>query len=311
MENIHIIMAKTIPERKLRLRDYIMDGMKCFEEQYIDCQVAEQEDDLYTSFHFTFEQSDEHIQDVIHHYISDWITEYMIEMEEPHLLQSIIMKEFFYKDIAEIENILKYAFHLLDYGDFEIEERSDLRRLGRKCRIFTRVYEFMAEKQPFQIEGFIRFRLQEYYEELREVVEYAIDEYVMDKEYQEFIKLLRYFVMAQQPKVQLVQVIHYGDRNFVICNEEYIPYRREDMEGFMKGVTEQDLNYADFIVSTLISVAPKQVLLHTREDESHHVIRTMKNIFEDRLTICKCCPECDKFIFENILDKGSTNLYHS
>lgn len=311
MESIGISITNKLTERNERFRNYINAGLMQLQEEHISCEMVEMEDEHHTSYHFTFKHDREGMLDLVNHYLSDSIAEYIVEVEEDLLLNSIISKDFFYGQSEELSQILKYANHLLDYGDFETEEKSDLRKLGRKCRIFSKVYDYLNEQRLLQLDGFIRFRLQDYYEELREVVEYSIDEYVMDKEYQEFIKLLRYFVIAQQPKVDLVHVMHYGDRNFVICDEKFKPYKAEDVEGFMKGMAEQELNYADYIVSTLISVAPREILLHTREGDTNHVIRTMKNIFEERLELCAFCDQCEDSISQNRLDKGNSNLYHS
>jgi hypothetical protein len=48
------------------------------------------------------------------------------------------------------------------------------------------------------LDGFLSFRLKEYRGRLAEVVDKAVDEYMMDMEYKEFIRVLRYFVDVQE-----------------------------------------------------------------------------------------------------------------
>ena len=49
--------------------------------------------------------------------------------------------------------------------------------------------------------------MKDYIEQLEESVDKAIDEYLMDKEYREFIKLLRHFVDLQEPKRDVVNIV--------------------------------------------------------------------------------------------------------
>ena len=57
------------------------------------------------------------------------------------------------------------------------------------------------------------FRLQSYEQELREMAEYAVDEFMLDQQYEEFVSLLKYFVYFQEPKMPLVHVIHKGRKS--------------------------------------------------------------------------------------------------
>ena len=65
------------------------------------------------------------------------------------------------------------------------------------------------------MEGFIRFRLKDYIEELKYIIDGSVDELLIDREYNEFIKLLRYFVEIQEPKVEEVHVLLEGTKNIL------------------------------------------------------------------------------------------------
>ena len=49
--------------------------------------------------------------------------------------------------------------------------------------------------------------MKDYVSELEDTIEQGGGEYLMEREYNEFIKLLRYFVEIQEPKVDTVNVL--------------------------------------------------------------------------------------------------------
>ena len=50
---------------------------------------------------------------------------------------------------------------------------------------------------------------------------FAVDEYVMDQQYQEFISLLKYFVRMQEVKLPIVHVLHKGGSEFALYDEQF------------------------------------------------------------------------------------------
>ena len=74
-------------------------------------------------------------------------------------------------------------------------------RLRRIQMLKEQLIALLEENPQLSLDGFLKFRIQEYKEELREIAEYAIDEFMMDRQYQEFISLLQYFVYIQEAKI--------------------------------------------------------------------------------------------------------------
>ena len=137
----------------------------------------------------------------------------------------------------------------------------------------------------------VRFRLLRYTEHLRGIVEYAIDEYTADKQYEEFISLLKYFVYIQEAKIPAAHLIHRGAHQFDLLNEKMEPIETKQLDQFVVEMIDKEINYEDMIVSTLITVSPQHVYIHTRNPDMQ-VIRTIQQIFEDRAAVCTSCPLC-------------------
>ncbi len=138
--------------------------------------------------------------------------------------------------------------------------------------------------------GFIIFRLQEWLNCLRLNVDQAVDDFLMEKEYQEFVRLLKYFVEIQQPKINYVHVIIGSGGEIQLLDQNCKQIEHIGMEWKLtRDEEEQD----DHLVSMLVTAAPHKVVLH-RQVYTHYpkAAETLKNVFESRITLCKRCKLC-------------------
>ncbi|EET86548.1 sporulation protein YtxC, partial [Clostridium carboxidivorans P7] len=68
--------------------------------------------------------------------------------------------------------------------------------------------------------GFITFRMKELREDLEEIVDKVVERYMTEKEYNEFIKLLKYFVEIQESKIEEINIIIKSDGKYLIQDKE-------------------------------------------------------------------------------------------
>lgn len=126
-------------------------------------------------------------------------------------------------------------------------------------------------------------------------MERAVDEFVIEKEYNEFIELLRYFVEIQEPRIGLVNVLQETDGSFQIMDSNENIIKNEYLEGYLVDMFDGEVEYEDLLVSALINIAPEKILLHFDDAE---VEKTVKSIFGERVSICQGCylcqPRCKK-----------------
>ncbi|MNO74074.1 YtxC-like family protein [compost metagenome] len=144
------------------------------------------------------------------------------------------------------------------------------------------------------LDGFIRFRMRDYEDKLKEIVDYAVEEYLLDQQYEEFISLLQYFVYFQEPLTSLVHLMHKKDHEFSILNENFTPIKAPPIGGMVAHMADQELEMEDVVVSTLIALSPDRVLIHTLEPDTL-IISTICRIFGDRVELCSDCPQCSLF----------------
>ncbi|MEB3102472.1 sporulation protein YtxC [Ferviditalea candida] len=251
-------------------------------------------------------QLQKHGQAVYRH-AADSLADYIIEGMEEQLLRGMIVKEFGYEEKTEIEKIACFCAEFLNETPPGVEAGNVATRNShsrRKSKIVQHLESYLESHTELNLDGFVRFRLQAYFEDLKSAVGCAVDEYLMDKQYQEFISLLKYFVYIQESKIPAAHLMHKGDQQFILLNERMKPIDVGVPDGLTVEMPDKEFQCEDMIVSTLISISPERVFIHTREPQQQ-IINTIGQIFENRTSICTNCPHCRRF-----LGKKNRNLLY-
>lgn len=228
------------------------------------------------------------------------IAEYVIGDLEPELLSSIIRKKYKNNPTMDAAIIEKYCHELLHGKEWESlgSRFHEADRTRRKNKVSDELEKHLHEDTMLNIGGFLAFRLLPYRNELAEIVEYALDEYVLDKQYQEFISLLKYFVQLQETKVPIVHLLHKGGHEFTLYNESFQTLDpKPPADRIVAEMLETEMNIEDMVISSLISVSPKQITVHTRHPDMQ-VIRTIETIFDGRVNVCVKCSSCSSTLDE-------------
>ncbi|MGE5560777.1 MAG: putative sporulation protein YtxC [Chloroflexota bacterium] len=168
-------------------------------------------------------------------------------------------------------------------------------RIARKGRVLARLTEYLENSNDVVLEGFITFRLREYLDELDRAVDRAVDDYLLEREYREFIRLLKYFVDAQEPKIDEVHVVMSGKDSFKLVDSQLNTINDAHLEQFVAEMVENDINHDDLLISALITIAPRHIVLHcapgTKGRES---IQTITSVFAGRVAFCDGCRICNQ-----------------
>ena len=167
--------------------------------------------------------------------------------------------------------------------------------LIRRNNIVHRVIEYLERNQEIVLEGFINFRLKDYIMEIEDIVDAAVDDFLLEKEYLEFIRLLRYFVEIQEPKINEVHILLEKNNVFKLVDRNGKAIESEYLDGFAVELMNNSINYEDLLISALITLAPRLVVIHlTNPDEPRDTIKTIENVFGKRVRRCNGCIICSK-----------------
>lgn len=217
-------------------------------------------------------------------YTSSVLADFLIEEWEQAMLSGLLKKDFSYFNTEEQTRILSVSHKLLN--------SEELYQLSRRIRLRENIQQFLENHRHINADGFVRFRLQDYMQELRDTVSKAVDEYLVEKEYSEFIRLLRYFVEIQDPKLPLVHVVMTPEGYCQVFDEKHQQLHHEYLED-SKMEQDPEVSYEDLLISALITIAPKNVVLHVETFRgSLEMCETVRNIFEGRVTDCTSCDSC-------------------
>jgi putative sporulation protein YtxC len=215
------------------------------------------------------------------HQLSSVLAEAIIQAYEDRIIAHWVYKQI---DPVNQEAVRAIAGHCRDL----LGPSQDTSRF----RALTSALETYFTTETFlNIEGFIRFRASGYSNQIKETVTYAVDEWIVDRQYQEFISLLKYFVDVQEAKVPFVHLVHRGNQQFMLLNAQLQPLERIESSAFALGMVDQELHVEDVIVSTLIHASPGKLYIHTSSPDQQ-VIRTIATIFDGRAEICRSCSIC-------------------
>jgi len=232
----------------------------------------------------------EEAKQLFHYRVANALSDIILNHWEPKLIKKIIKTNYFYFKSYEQEKIFRFTEDILNFAETG-EKRPIFYQIKRKTFLLHKIMDYLRNNSTIILDGFIKFRLKDYLEQLEEAVDKAIDEYLMDKEYKEFIKLLRYFVDLQEPKRDLVNlVVKDGD---LLLYDDHMNIIEKDYGLDQIAIENLDINNDDILVSVLINMAPKKIVIHGSDQrEKKEVISALYNIFEDRVMFCNSCDIC-------------------
>lgn len=248
-----------------RIRYNIPEGFEISEEQYKKL--------CYINFIYDYRYDIEvltDISDMLAHGIGIGIAQFLLHDIKEELISHIIVNEYFYFDEPDRQKILdKTMVEALNCDD------------GKWATyINSRLTECFNEGRVLSIEGFIRFRLKAYIEELKYIIDGAVDEILIDKEYNEFIKLLRYFVEIQEPKIEEVHVLLEGDKKYTLLDSGFREINNDMLEDLAREISDNDISYDDLLISSLITIAPNKIIIHnSNKIKNTELLKTIENVF--------------------------------
>jgi putative sporulation protein YtxC len=236
--------------------------------------------------------SPQQAETLVRHYVASALSDVIVEKWEPDLIRKIIRGTYYYFSKDEQDLIADYTGKNLT-GDGDSADHRQLYKVSRKGQILHRLRDYLDGADELVVEGFVTFRLRDYLEELEDAVDRAVDDFLMEREYREFVRLLKYFVDVQEPRIDHVHVLMRPGGSFRLVDDDGSAIKSEYLEEFVVEMVESEVNYEDLLISALITVAPRSITIHGYpEDEWDESVETIKGVFGGRVTLCAGCQVC-------------------
>lgn len=217
-----------------------------------------------------------------YNFLTELIGEVVIEFYEEKILKQLINYNYFYFDEYEKNKILENCIQLIEPEVYT-----------PKLFDNKNIKEYVKENKAMVLDGFVYFRLRAYLEYLDEVVDSGVNQFIIEKEYREFISLLRVYVESKVPEYNLLHLIYINGESILLDEKRNIVSISENIYN-AKYLSDISFSSNDFALNTLLCLLPRRIEIHLIDDEDEF-INTLKLIFEGRVTICKDCDICKTY----------------
>lgn len=291
MQAITIGTAEGIEE----IRERLSDEFQFLREEGVKIHIGQSNRGSFTFLDCSVDSAPDtptQAEALVRHYVANALSDVIVERWESGLIRKIIKGTYYYFSRDEQETIARYSGrNLADTGSVD---STQLYKVNRKAQVLHRLRDYLDSADELVLEGFVTFRLRDYVEEVEDAVDRAVDDYLMEREYREFVRLLKYFVDVQEPRMEHVHVLIRPGGSFRLVDDDGSAIKSEYLEEFVVEMVESEVNYEDLLISALITLAPKSVTVHSQTDvEWDESIETIKGVFGERVRLCNGCPVCE------------------
>ena len=216
-------------------------------------------------------------------FLTDLLTSCILYFFEPILIRRIINFNYFYFDNLEKKIIEENCYQYI-----LLEENKTLKY--RKDEIWTEVLSYINENKSLILDGFVNFRLENYYKTLEEIVDFSVSKYIIEKEYSEFINLLQIYIDSSKSLCPIVHLVYTNGESILLDeNKKIINLNNNSFDA--KYLSDISFSSNDYALNALLTLLPKKLEIHVigYEDE---FIDTLKLIFCNKVSICTDCNIC-------------------
>ena len=223
---------------------------------------------------------------VFYNELSYILSNLVIEIYEDTIINKLILNEYFYFDILERKQIAELT--LEDSYDPEETEMPRDQIFDTLYKIF---YKYISTDHSIFLKGFLTFRIKDYIEILNRQIDKSVNKFLIQKEYNEFISLLKMYINSEGSKTDIVHLI-YSDSNPILLDKAKKIIRIDENMFNAKYLSDISFSSSDYALNTLLTLIPSKIYIHLIDNTIDEFITTLKLIFEDRVIYCTDCSIC-------------------
>ncbi|MDO5556280.1 MAG: putative sporulation protein YtxC [Clostridia bacterium] len=244
---------------------------------------------LYNNFIVHYKGED---LDCFYNIFYDIISSVIINFYEKDIVKHIINCNYFYFNDIEQRKIFEIA------NDYLYSENSeDL--IIRKSSIIISCIEYFANNKSVILDGFVNFRIKDYMKIIDYIVDLAVNKFVIDKEYTEFIDLLKCYINSKDFGISSVHLI-YQSQESILLDELKNTITLDNSILNNKYLSDISFSSNDYTLNTLLTLLPKKIYIHIIDCIEDEFINTIKLIFDNRVYICTDCNICKSYRLKKI-----------
>ncbi len=274
MEEVTISCDKEIDSVIKFIDNYSLDNKIKIDKKlsndriFLKCSIINGQSDLSIDFY-----------DIIANIVTDIIINYYSK--------AMIGKKVFYiyREFSREEklNITNIAYNMLKLEGNFIEEKS---------YIYDEILDYIKRNNSINIDGFVKFRLKKFKNNIDCLIDKSAKQYFAEEEYKEFIKILKYFVDIQEPKLDLVNIVIDGEDYKLFDGENNI-IEKDYFSDVINELASEGISNDDLLISSLIVIAPEKIIIHGEEkDRDKDIVKIINSVFPEKVYFCSGCKIC-------------------
>ena len=222
---------------------------------------------------------------------SNLLSNFIINNFEKKFILQQLAFDFFYFSKTEKQEILTYILTKLN---------SDINTTRKISILQNSIINFFTDTSKCNLDGFINFRISDYKNFINLILEKEINDFVIKKEYSEYVNLLQEYIAMQPAQTNIVHLIYSDTEKFLLDGLKNVISTNTNTN--QKYISDISFSANDFILNSLLSFLPKKIIVHlnTKKD---NFINFLELIFKDRFIICTNCDICNNYTSINSSQK--------
>ncbi|MGU9539851.1 putative sporulation protein YtxC [Clostridium tepidum] len=229
--------------------------------------------------------SDKKVIDLISNELVNILYDVTIDRFIKKELNKFIEDAYFFIKKDERKELLEKISDVLKDKDKRYIEDS-IYCLNKKNEIIKKIKKCVDENNEINIDGFLTFRCRELFKDIKGIVDKIVEKYMVDKEYNEFIKLLKYFVEIEESKLDKLNILIDSTGKYTLKDSEGNDLTEEVYIEISDVKYVENISIDDMLISWLITNVPKEINIYNIENcTNKELINTIKNVFEERVNI--------------------------
>lgn len=199
-----------------------------------------------------------------------------------------------------VKQQLSFDFFYFSESEKKIIERSTIKNLNsdinkkRKLEILQNCIEdYFESSSSCNLEGFINFRLYNYKNFINLILEHTINDYIIQKEYLDYVNLLKEYINIQTPQSETVHLVYNNTTKLLLDDSKNVIANTINQQIYLSDIS---FSSNDFILNSLLSLLPNKIFVHLNNAVEDNFIKFLKEIFKNRLIICNNCSICNLYL---------------
>lgn len=224
------------------------------------------------------------------------LTDCIIKHYESLIIHNLILSNYFYFDDEDMHIIENNCNSMLSTCNLDNNSTTLLptTEIENKSKyLWNDVLRYISFNKSILLDGIVTFRVSNYINCLGNIVDFAVNQFIVNREYSEFIDLLKIYISSRAPEIDLVHLIYINCESILLDKDKnIIALCKDNLDTYY--LSDISFSSNDYALNSLLSLLPKKIIIHLISP-SDDFINTIKLIFGDIVTICTDCSICKTY----------------